>query len=160
MNITILSPNSSFAVTAPNVTVIVNVTNFSVVDRQGEASVAGEGHVHFYMDVSPIPTTAGEPAIPNNTSAAWAHVSGTNYTFTNVTAGEHTFAVQLVNNDHTPVIPIVMQSVTVQVGEAGNTSANATGSPVTGAIGMVVLALSGSTRTTPAWRRSLPRRPR
>ncbi len=142
MNVTILSPNATSAVSGPNVTVVVNVTNFSVVDRQGQASVAGEGHLHYYMDVSPIPTDGREPAIPNNTSAAWAHVSATNYTFMNVTPGEHTFTVQLANNDHTPVIPIVMQSVTVQVGEAGNTSSNATGSSATGAVGIVMLAAS------------------
>ncbi len=140
MNVTIISPNATSAVSGPNVTVTVQVTNFSVVDMQGQANVTGEGHLHYYMDVSPIPTTDGQPAIPNNTSAVWAHISATNYTFTNVTAGQHTFTVQLANNDHTPVIPIVMQSVTVQVGEAGNTSSNATGSSGTGALGIVILA--------------------
>ena len=98
---------------AGNVTVTDQVANFSVVDRQGQASVASQGHVHFYMDVSPLPSNASAPAIPPSKDAAWAHVSGTTYTFTNVTAGRHTFAVQLVNNDHTPVTPIVTDNVTV-----------------------------------------------
>gem|GEM_PF-6851200 len=32
------------------------VSNFIMVDKQGLASVAGEGHLHFYMDVTLIPS--------------------------------------------------------------------------------------------------------
>ncbi len=123
--ITITSPTGGATVSAGNVTVTAMVSNFTVVDKQGQASVAGQGHVHFYMDVSP-PSTAGQPAIPTDKGAAWAHVSGTTYTFTNVTAGQHTIAVQLVNNDHTPVIPIVTDSVTVTA-----TGSSATTQPAT-----------------------------
>src|SRR5665648_213243 len=65
------------------------------------------------MDVNPIPNTPGQPAIPPDPTAAWAHVSGTVYTFPNVTPGQHTFTVQLVNNDHTPITPMATDSVTV-----------------------------------------------
>ncbi len=131
--IAISSPQNGEAVPAGNVTVTVRVTNFSIVDKQGQASVAGQGHVHFYMDVNPLPSTPGQPAIPPNAGAVWAHVAGTTYTFTNVTAGQHTFSVQLANNDHTPVIPIVTDSVTVTASGSSTTQVSTTGGTTTGA---------------------------
>ena len=93
--------------------------NFNIVDKQGQANVTGEGHVHFYMDVSPVPNAAGQPAIPASPGAAWAHVSDDSYTFTNVSPGTHTFVAQLVNNDHTPVVPTVSDMVTITVTTRG-----------------------------------------
>ena len=98
---------------AGNIAVIASVTNFNIVDKQGQANVAGEGHLHFYLDVA-APVTPGQPAVPA-TNATWAHVSGNTYTFTNVAPGTHTITVQLVNNDHTPVIPAVIATITVIV---------------------------------------------
>ncbi len=111
----ITSPSNGATVRTGDITVKADVNNFKVVDKQGQANVTGEGHVHFYMDVNPIPNAAGQPAIPADTNAAWAHVSDTSYTFRNVSPGTHTFAVQLVNNDHTPVVPAVNDMVTVTV---------------------------------------------
>ncbi len=110
--ITILTPSSGATVSAGDLTVTIKVDNFNVVDKQGQVSVAGEGHVHFYLDV-PAPTAAGKPAIPP--SGVWAHVSGTTYTFSNVAPGTHTITVQLVNNDHTPLLPLVTAQITVTV---------------------------------------------
>lgn len=112
----ITSPTNGASVVAGNIVVNAQVTNFNVVDKQGQANVPGEGHLHFYLDVD-APTTAGQPAIP--ASGVWAHVSGTTYTFTNVAAGTHTISVQLVNNDHTPVIPLVVAKITITVVAAG-----------------------------------------
>lgn len=110
--ITIVSPSDGATVPAGDVTLTVQVSNFNIVDKQGQANVPGEGHIHFYLDV-PAPTTPGQPAIPPN--GAWAHVSGTTFTFTNVTPGTHTITVQLINNDHSPLIPIVTAQVTITV---------------------------------------------
>ncbi|MEN6517135.1 MAG: DUF4399 domain-containing protein [Methanospirillum sp.] len=131
-SVMIVSPQNGATVSAGNVTVTAMVSNFTVVDKQGQNSVAGQGHLHFYMDVSPLPSTPGQPAIPTDPNAAWVHVSGTTYTFTNVTAGQHTFAVQLANNDHTPVIPIVTDSVTVTAtGSSATTQPATTGAATT-----------------------------
>ena len=111
-SLTITSPTDGASLTAGSITVTAQVGNFTVVDKQGQPSVAGEGHLHFYLDV-PAPTTPGQPAVPP--SGVWAHVSGTTYTFTNVPAGTHTITVQLVNNDHTPLIPLVTAQITVTV---------------------------------------------
>jgi plastocyanin len=106
--------------------VTIQVSNFTIVDKQGQANVAGEGHVHFYLDAGTVPQTPGKPAIPDE-NVRWAHVSGTSYTFTNVTGGMHSITVQLVNNDHTPLIPLVFQVITVNV--AGSMTPPATTMP-------------------------------
>lgn len=103
-----------------NVAVTVSVSNFTVVDKQGQPSVPGQGHLHYYLDVS-APTTPGQPAVP--ASGSWAHIAATSYTFTNVPGGEHTISVQLVNNDHTPLVPpVVATSKIMVVPEIGPTS--------------------------------------
>ncbi len=124
-SIVIVSPQNGATLPAGNVTVTTQVSNFNVVDKQGQPSVVGQGHVHFYMDVTPIPSDPAKPAIPSDPKAAWAHVSGNTYTFVNVPAGMHTFTVQLANNDHTPVIPLATNSIMVTV-----TGGSATGTPV------------------------------
>jgi len=110
--IKISTPSNGSVKKAGSITITANVSNFNVVDKQGQPAVAGEGHLHFYMDVQP-PTDPTKPAIP--TSGVWAHVSGTSYTFDNVPVGLHTFYVQLVNNDHTPLATNVQDSIQVYV---------------------------------------------
>lgn len=110
--LTIVTPTNGVVTPSSNIAVAVQVTNFNVVDKQGQTNVPGEGHLHFYLDVTP-PTTPGQPAIP--TSGVWAHVSATTYTFNSVVPGPHTIWVQLVNNDHTPVTPPVVAQIRVTV---------------------------------------------
>jgi len=157
--ISIISPQNGATLPAGNVPVTVSVSNFNIVDKQGQANVAGEGHVHFYLDVSPIPSDPAKPAIPADAKAVWAHVSGTSYTFTNVSPGMHTIAVQLVHNDHTPVIPLVTQSVmvtttgdTVTATPVTTTSQAATGGGTTIKINLIAknIAFDQSTITVPA----------
>ena len=81
-----------------------------MVDKLGKANVAGEGHLHYFLDVA-APTTPGKPAIPA-AGSTWAATNSTVYTFQNVTAGTHTLSVELVNNDHTPLNPAVVQTIT------------------------------------------------
>jgi hypothetical protein len=116
--ISIISPSNGASLLAGNVAVSVAINNFNVVDKQGQANVPGEGHIHFYLDVA-APTEAGIPAIP--TSGTWVHVATTSYTFSNVSAGTHTIAVELVNNDHTPLVPAVVSNITINVTSAGGT---------------------------------------
>jgi hypothetical protein len=111
----ITSPLDDQALGSGDVTVRVNVNHFRTVDRQGEANADGEGHLHFYMDVDPIPGAPGQPAIPAGPNATWADLAVTSHTFYGVPPGAHTFAVQLVNNDHTPLDPPVDDSVAVTV---------------------------------------------
>ncbi|HTY52080.1 MAG TPA: PQQ-dependent sugar dehydrogenase [Methanomicrobiales archaeon] len=116
--ISIVTPQNGATVQAGDIPVTVQVSNFNIVDKQGQASVAGEGHVHFYLDIGTVPSDPAKPAIPSDASVPWAHVSGTSYTFANVAPGTHVITVQLVNNDHTPLIPLAVATATITVGPA------------------------------------------
>ena len=109
----ITTPADGSTVPAGDVQVSVSVSGFEIVNRLGEPAVEGEGHVHFYLDVSEIPTTPGQPAV---TAEGTYHAEATtSYSWPDVQPGEHTLAVQLVNNDHTPLDPPVTAEVTVTV---------------------------------------------
>jgi outer membrane protein assembly factor BamB len=110
--VAIASPVAGSALPVGDITVSAIVTNFNIMDKQGQAAISGEGHLHFYLDVD-APTTQGQPAIPSG--GIWAHVAASSYTFTNVPAGTHTISVELVNNDHTPLNPAVVQKIIVTV---------------------------------------------
>ena len=116
--IEIVSPQDGATLPPGDITVTVAVTNFNIVDKQGQANIPGEGHVHFFLDTTP-PQTPGQPAVPS--SGTWAHVSGTTYTFKNVTEGTHTIAVELVNNDHTALNPPEVYDISVNVSPLGST---------------------------------------
>lgn len=112
-SLTIDSPADGAAVSGSSVEVKITPSHFKVVDKLGKPAVKGEGHVHFYMDVKTIPTEPGKPAV---TAEGTYHATATtSHTWTNVQPGDHTFAVQLVNNDHTPLSPPVFKTVKVTV---------------------------------------------
>ena len=106
-----VSPNNGGSLAIGDLTVNVEPSNFAVVDKAGQANVTGQGHIHYYLDVD-APTTQGQPAIPTGT-ATWAQSASNSYTFKNVAAGTHTISIELVNNDHTPLNPPVVQKITV-----------------------------------------------
>ena len=110
--IVIMEPKENTSLSAGNITVAVQVENFSLVNKLGKANVAGEGHIHYYMDAK-IPTMPGKPAL--SAPGTYAPTANTSFTWKNVTPGMHNFSVQLVNNDHTPVIPLVTAQVNVTV---------------------------------------------
>jgi hypothetical protein len=109
-NVTITSPEANVSVAAGNVTVSVNVTNLTLVEPTGQPNAPGEGHLHYYLDAV-VPTNASAPAIPE--TGGYVVSANLSHTWENVTAGEHNLSVQLVNNDHTPLIPLVFETVNV-----------------------------------------------
>jgi hypothetical protein len=111
-NVTITSPEEGANITAGNVTVSVNVTNFTLVEPTGQANAPGEGHLHYYLDAV-VPTNASAPAIPE--TGGYVVSTNTSHTWENVTPGAHNLSVQLVNNDHTPIIPLAADMVNVTV---------------------------------------------
>ncbi len=76
----------------------------------------GEGHLHFYLDTD-APIEHDKAAIPSE--GEWGHVALTSYFFNIFFAGSHTISVQLVNNDCTPVMPLVIAKITVRVTAGG-----------------------------------------
>lgn len=107
-----MSPTEGATIPSGNITVTANVTNFKLVNMLGRPSVAGEGHIHFYMDV-PVPTTPGKLAV--TAAGTFAPTYNTSWTWPNVAPGKHNFSVQLANNDHTPLIPLTYETVNVTV---------------------------------------------
>ncbi len=110
-NVTMLPLNGE-SLEAGDITVSAMALNFNLVDKLSQASVAGEGHLHYFMDVD-APTTPNQVAVP--ATGAYIATANTSYTFQNVAPGTHTFSVELVNNDHTPLTPPVVAKVTVNV---------------------------------------------
>jgi hypothetical protein len=108
----IVSPREGSIVTGKSVTVTAEVNNFNLVDKIGQPNVPSEGHLNYYMDVD-APTLNGPPA----TTAPGSYISSANtsYTWQNVTPGTHSFSVELVNNDNTPLNPPFSTKVTVTV---------------------------------------------
>ena len=109
--VTIVQPKNGSSDYSGDVTVTVAASNFNLADKLGQTNVAGEGHLHYFLDVD-APTTPGEPAIPP-AGSTWAATADTTHTFTNVTPGTHTISVELVNNDHTPLNPPVVSIISL-----------------------------------------------
>ncbi len=136
----ITSPAAGVTVTAGSVTVNIEASNFQIVPAGG-AAAAGQGHVHYYLDVT-IPTAAGQPAV--SAAGTYKAVPATSATWDNLAPGSHTFGVQLVNNNHTPLSPPVTAAVTVTVAAATTTTTTTTPTTTT------------TTTTTPGVPRRLP----
>lgn len=112
-SLSIDAPQDGATVPGGGVEVRATPSNFQIVSKLGQAAARGEGHVHFYMDVDTVPTEAGKPAVTEQ--GTYHATATTSYTWPNVTPGEHSFSVQLVNNDHTPLSPPVFRTVKVTV---------------------------------------------
>ncbi len=110
--VVLLCPCDGETLASGPVQVRIYLQNFSMVPSTGQPNQANEGHAIYYLDVT-APLKAGSPA----TTAAGTYVvsTETSYTWPNVPAGQHTFTVQLVNNDSTPLLSPVAVRATVTV---------------------------------------------
>ena len=119
--IAITEPKEGAQIPSDMVTVMVNVTNFKLVNKLGAASVPGEGHIHYFMDVA-IPTAPGKPAL--TAVGTYLPTINTSFTWMDVKPGKHNFSVELVNNNHTPLVPPAVAMVNITVtGMASNATA-------------------------------------
>jgi hypothetical protein len=110
--IEIVSPGSGNKFGIGDETVSVQVSNFNLSDKLGQPNTPGEGHIIYFMDADP-PVTPGQPAI--TTPGTYAATAATSYTWHNVYGGQQKFAVELVNNDNTPLNPPVTASISLLV---------------------------------------------
>jgi hypothetical protein len=105
----ISSPPFDGGILAGNVTILVEVTNFTLIP-QGGADVPGTGHLIYYRDVTPV-------AVPGYSAftqpGTYAVSAKTLYTWPDIAPGTHTFAVQLVHADDTPLDPPVIDAIDV-----------------------------------------------
>jgi len=118
--IKVLEPTDGSEVPEGDVTVMVEVSDFELVDEIGQTNTEDEGHLIYYMDAA-VPTATDEPA--TTASGTYAASTNTSYTWRNVSAGMHNFSVQLVNNDQTPLDPAVLSQNRVEVMGSGSTTA-------------------------------------
>lgn len=152
-HIKILEPKANVTLAPGDVNVSVEVHDFNLVAKYGQPSVAGEGHIHYFIDVLPTLQSAaqhsasvssqvddgyvylrigdallrqslsdfiaGAEIVKENkvTDPLGTYVDEVNRSiiWKNVTAGAHTIWVELVNNDHTPLSPPVIDEVNVTV---------------------------------------------
>lgn len=113
-SIDIVDPTNGQAVRGDVLTVSVAVKAFKLVNQQVRppfpSPVAGQGHVHYYLDTKRLPTTHAPPA-----TGVYRSIPKTAYTWAGVAPGKHSFAVQLVGRDHAPLRPPVTDRITVHV---------------------------------------------
>jgi hypothetical protein len=110
-NLKITAPKNN--VPAGNVTVSVDVSNFNIVNKIGSSNNKfGEGHIIYYLDVA-APTYYDHPAI--TVGGSYKEEVANSYIWTDVTPGNHTFSVQLVNNNNNPLPAAAVDSVTIKV---------------------------------------------
>ena len=105
----ILSPPFDGGVVAGNVTITAQVDNF-ILEGEGAPPASGTGHLVYYRDVVP-PVTQGEPAL--SPAGTFAISDSRHHIWTGVLPGTHTFAVQLVNHDNTPLDPPALDAIDV-----------------------------------------------
>ncbi len=147
--ITITEPKEGAQIPVGNVTVTVDIKNFDLVNKLGGANAAGEGHIHYYMDAA-VPKTPNKPAL--TAVGTYAPTANKSFTWMNVTPGKHNLSVQLVNNDHTPLIPVVYATVNVTATAPTLKTMSAQSDPQSATLGLVAknIAFNTSTITVPA----------
>ena len=112
----ILSPPFDGGVLSGNVTITVQVDNF-VLEREGTPPVAGSGHLVYYRDVVP-PVEPGELAL--SPAGTFAISYSRHHVWTGGLPGTHTFAVQLVTHDNTPLDPPALDAIDVTAVSPGD----------------------------------------
>jgi hypothetical protein len=111
-SLVILTPRDGSIVVGTDVTIMAQVANYNLAGKLGGANAGREGHLHYFMDVA-APTVVGQPAF--TAPGTYADTADNSYTWKNVTPGSHTFSLELVNNDHTPLDPAVTTKITITV---------------------------------------------
>jgi hypothetical protein len=96
----LLSPAYGSELSSGPITVKVYVESVKLVDKIGQSNVPGEGHLIYYLDADP-PVSTGITATPS--TGTFAMSTELSHTWDNVAPGEHILAVQVLNNDNTPM---------------------------------------------------------
>lgn len=135
--LTVTSPTNNDLVTGGDVTVRFEAKNFQIVPstvaladygKRPDLNKANEGHLHITLDLNPL--------------VVWDQNNP--YTFNRVPAGEHQLTVEMVNNDHSSLIPPIVRTVrfnTAPTGTTAPTTMPATGSDSTMLVWIVGMCL-------------------
>ena len=108
-SVLILDPAFDGGVMVGTVTVKVRVDGFALAPPGGP-SRPDEGHLIYYRDVVPATLPNRSALTAPGTCAASTETA---YIWTGIAPGTHTFAVQLVHGDNTPLEPPALDAVDV-----------------------------------------------
>lgn len=96
-----ITPSEGQTIYGNKIPVLIAYENFTLEDSATNTiAKPGEGHIHLWMDET---NPTGENAVK---------LKEETFTYSDVAYGEHTLVAELVNNDHTPLVP--PQKVTVK----------------------------------------------
>lgn len=111
----IVSPAAGAKVKGPKVTVMVDVTGFKLVPAN-QAPVAGEGHVHFFVD-TPASTVPVGKVVPLDQANVYVHAGKEPFTSRELelSPGRHTITVVMADAAHIVVGQPQPASVTIDV---------------------------------------------
>jgi hypothetical protein len=110
-SISVDSPGSGAILPSGPIGISVVVRNFSLVDPAGQANAPGTGHIRYFIDIIPPSSGAAVTAPSGN----YVDSSRKSYTWNNVNPGVHTFSVELVNNDNSPLATPAIATVQLTV---------------------------------------------
>ncbi len=109
-SVLITSPEFDGGILYGNVTVEFTVRDFALVPPGTGKKTRGTGHAVCFLDVVP-PVSSGQPALTR--PGSFIITAEPRCTWQQVPPGTHTFAVELVNDDNTPLNPPVLDAVDV-----------------------------------------------
>lgn len=90
----VITPSEGQTIYGNKIPVLVSVENFEIVDYQLSPSPApGQGHIHLWLDDN------------NPTPQSAVKATSDDYTFPDVTPGEHSLRAELVTNNHQSLKP-------------------------------------------------------
>src|SRR3990172_4161446 len=96
----VLTPSEGQTIYGDKVPVLLDAQNFEIVDfANNTKAVAGQGHVHLWLDDEQMTPQSAAKAIEDT------------FTFSDVPAGDHKLKVELVANDHSSLKPPVAQEI-------------------------------------------------
>jgi hypothetical protein len=80
-------------------------------DQSFQAASISTGHIRYYIDIIPPSSGAAVTAPSGN----YVDSSQKSYTWNNVNPGVHTFSVELVNNDNSPLATPAIATVKLTI---------------------------------------------
>ena len=104
----IVNPGAESILETSDVTISTFIENFDLINSTGEVKKVHfdhsplKGNIIYYKDVTP-PINQGKNALTEE--GTYVIANATSYTWKNVEKGKHTFWVQLVHQDNTPLQP-------------------------------------------------------
>lgn len=111
--IALVSPAPGSTIRGSSFTLTADIRNFVLCgDCYGKPNVAGEGHWHIFVD---LPMGAMDPMSMMPHMMTMASDATQTVSLKGLNSGPHTFTAVLVGNDHMPVMPMAMASVTFNV---------------------------------------------